>query len=332
MADPADELQVDHELTPTTPTVPARAPVSAVVCVYTDRRWELMLEAIDSLLDQRPAPAEVLVVVDHNPELAARLRQLDRPITVLTNQQHKGLSGARNTGVEAATSPLVAFFDDDARAEPGCLAALAAAFADPDVLGAGGWADAAWERGRPGWFPTEFDWVVGCSYTGLPTEPARVRNLIGCCMMIRRDVFERVGGFDHGIGRVGTRPVGCEETEFCIRANAAFAGGRFVLAPAARLSHFVPGERGSWHYFRSRCYAEGLSKAVVASRSSRDEALESERRYATRVLPAAVVRGVARSARERSGDGLRSSAAVVAGLALTTAGFTVGTVQRRRAA
>ncbi len=328
MTAPADLKDVES----TPASTHSIVPVSVVVCVYTDRRWDLMLQAIDALVAQDPAPAEVVVVVDHNPELAERLRALDLTVRVLENTEAKGLSGARNTGVAAATQPLVAFFDDDATAAPGCLAALAQAFDDPEVLGAGGWADAAWEQGRPGWFPTEFDWVVGCSYTGLPTERARVRNLIGCCMMIRRDVFERVGGFDHGIGRVGTRPVGCEETEFCIRANAAFPGGRFVLVPTARLEHFVPGERGSWRYFRNRCYSEGLSKAVVASRSSRDEALESERRYATRVLPAAVARGVARTARERSADGLRSSAAVVAGLALTTAGFTVGTVQRRRAA
>src|SRR5439155_54307 len=81
---------------------------------------------------------------------------------------------------------------------------------------------------RPTWHPPEFGWVVGCSYRGLPVEPAPVRNLIGCNMSMRRELFDAVGGFTHGIGRIGTIPLGCEETEWCIRVRQRFPELEFL--------------------------------------------------------------------------------------------------------
>ena len=61
--------------------------------------------------------------------------------------------------------------------------------------------------------PREFNWVVGCTHRGMPSTTAPVRNLIGCNMSFRREVFSRIGGFRDQIGRVGARPSGCDETE-----------------------------------------------------------------------------------------------------------------------
>ena len=40
--------------------------VSVVVCAYTEVRWEQTRAAVESVLGQRPRPAQVLLVVDHN--------------------------------------------------------------------------------------------------------------------------------------------------------------------------------------------------------------------------------------------------------------------------
>ncbi len=74
--------------------------------------------------------------------------------------------------------------------------------------------------------------------------------------------MQRVGGFKDGIGRVGRTPLGCEETELSIRARAA-TGGRIVQMPDAKVEHRVSADRTRWLYFRRRCWAEGLSKAVA---------------------------------------------------------------------
>jgi hypothetical protein len=165
--------------------------------------------------------------------------------------------------------------------------------------------------------------VIGCSYRGLPETVAEIRNPIGANMAFRRTAFERAGGFRDGIGRVGARPVGCEETELAIRVRQGSPGARILQVPEARVRHLVPPERTSWRYFRARCWSEGLSKALVATEVGRQDALASERGYTLRTLPWGVVQGLADALRGRLA-GAGRAAAIVAGLAVTTAGYLRG--------
>jgi glycosyltransferase involved in cell wall biosynthesis len=310
-----------------TPAIRA-ADVSVVVCAYTDQRWDDLRAALRSLRSQTAPPGEIVVVIDHNDALLDRVRRAAPDVTAVANAERRGLSGARNTGVAAARGAVLAFLDDDAVAERDWLERLVAAYRDPAVIAAGGPAEAAWDAGRPRAFPAEFDWVVGCTYRGLPTRTGPVRNPVGANMSFRREVFETVGGFRNGIGRVGTRPVGCEETELCIRARTRFPDGVVLFEPTARVRHRVPRSRAGWSYFRSRCYAEGLSKALVTRAAGTGPGLASERRYALRTLPAGATRGLGDAVR---GDlaGLARTAAILAGLVLTTAGYLVGTAAGR---
>jgi hypothetical protein len=268
------------------------------------------------------------VAVDHNPLLLERARRGLPGVTVVENHEARGLSGARNSAIARARGDVVAFLDDDAAAEPEWLERLSARYGDPRVLGVGGAVDPRWLDGRPAGFPREFQWVVGCSYEGLPTAPTAVRNLIGANMSLRRDVFERVGGFRSGIGRVGLLPVGCEETELCIRASQRAPGAVFIYEPQARVVHSVPAARATWSYFCRRCFAEGLSKAQVSGWTGRGAALASERSYARRTLPAGVRRGVSDALRGDA-SGLVRAAAIVSGLVITSAGYAVGEARRR---
>jgi hypothetical protein len=150
-------------------------------------------------------------------------------------------------------------------------------------------------------------------------------------MSTRRAVFARVGNFQTGIGRLGKIPIGCEETEFCIRAYQQWPNGRFLYEPNARVYQHVPPARARWQYFQTRCYAEGISKAQVVKYVGSNDGLSSEWRYTFFVLPRGVVRGVIYAI---AGDlhGLGRAAAIVAGLAITTYGYLVGTLQAKVAA
>ena len=96
--------------------------MTVVVCAYTERRWESLLRAVESLRSQRRVPEQCVVVIDHNEQLLRRARfSLPDDVEVVASDEPQGLSGARNTGVRAATGDVVAFLDDDAEAEPGWL-------------------------------------------------------------------------------------------------------------------------------------------------------------------------------------------------------------------
>lgn len=303
--------------------------VSAVVCTYSPERRDQLHEAVESLLRQTVAPLEIVVVVDHQPTL---LRDLCRSLpdaAVRESRRTPGLSGSRNEGLAASRGELVAFLDDDAVAAPDWLATLLRHLSEPTVMGAGGHAALRWESGRPAWFPHEFDWVVGGSYRGLPKAAAGVRNVLGSNMAFRAALVREVGGFREGIGRVGSTPTGCEETELCIRLRQRWPEGRIVYEPQARIVHRVPAGRARVRYYLARCHAEGVSKARVAALVGGGDATASERRHAARTLPAGIVREMAHGVRYRSPGGLLRAAAIVSGLVTVAGGFLVERTWRR---
>lgn len=302
---------------------------SLITCAYSMERWNDLLEAIASARALRPAPDEIIIVIDHNPSLKARAAAEFPDLIVIDNQYPQGVSGARNAGIAAARGSVIAFLDDDAIADPSWLATMGAICERPGVLGVMGRIEPLWRGGRPAWFPDEFLWVVGCTYTGLPASVDAVRNLFGC-MCFRRDVFSRVGVFNAGVGRTDRHlPLGCEDTELCIRALKTHSTGNFMFEPRAVVWHKIPAKRLTLRYFWLRCYAEGLSKAQVCALQSSSDVLSVERRYVTKVLTRGVMRGVIDAIVHLDAGGLGRASAIVTGLFFTTAGFCVGKMKLR---
>jgi hypothetical protein len=301
---------------------------SVVVCAYTFERLELTSACIRAVLAEPERP-EVIVVTDHNDELGKALRTRFPGVTVVPNSQRRGLGGARNTGVEAASADLVAFVDDDAEPSPGWLAGLAAGFQDPRVVAVGGDAEPVWEGTPPVWFPDEYLWVVGCSYRGMAHEGS-VRNPLGCNMAFRREVLATVGGFDQLLGRIGNVPFGLEETELCVRLIKADPSARIVMVPDAAVRHHVPPGRQRPAYFFQRCFYEGVGKAQLRHLAS-SAALSSERSYALRVLPAAVLRDIGGAIRlDRPLVRLSRAAAIIGGLGTAATGYAWGRLRSTR--
>jgi glycosyltransferase involved in cell wall biosynthesis len=290
------------------------ADVSVVICAFDVARRDVLARAVASA----EGASEVIVVVDHKPDLHAWAAEALPGARVLASTGPRGLAGARNTGVAAATGAVVAFLDDDAEAEPGWLASLCEPYADRGVAGVGGGIVPVWAGERPAWFPEEFDWVVGCSYRGL--EPGAVRNLIGANMSLRRELIVEAGGFAPGLGRVGADGYGCEETDLCLRIAARHPDMRFVYRPEARVRHRVTTERARLAYFVARCYGEGRSKRQVVARAGAGDGLASERAHLRRALPAGFRRGLL------SGEpaGLARAGAIALGVAAAGAGYATG--------
>jgi glucosyl-dolichyl phosphate glucuronosyltransferase len=289
------------------------ADATVVMATYDSRRWPFLAETVESLLSGPDRPRRVVICVDQNEDLRERVRVTWPQVIAVLNTRGRGASGARNTGAEIANTPFIAFIDDDIRVLEGWLSRLLAPFVDPKVVGTGGGVVAGWQRGRPGWFPEEFDWVVGASYRGMPKVQSPVRNVWSENMAVRTEVFHAVGGFRSDFGKVGHRN-SPEDTDLCIRMAATVAGARWVYAPDAIAEHHVPASRASFSFFLRRNYNEGRAKLEMVRLLGRQEKLQDERHYLRRTLPSGIWAGLCAAVRHGDISGLLKAVAIVAGM------------------
>ena len=142
-------------------------------------------------------------------------------------------------------------------------------------------------------------------------------------MSFRNQTLVDLEGFRDGIGRIGTTPGGCEETELCIRAGQRWPDSVTLYVPDARVRHESP-ERTSLRYFLSRCHAEGRSKAVVARLVGWSDGLQGAGVCEANAR-SAIAHGLWRAVRRRASFG--RPLAVLLGLGVTTAGYVSETLR-----
>lgn len=194
--------------------------VSVVVCSYNGS--ETIGGCVSALQELDYPDYEVIVVddgsVDGTAEVAAGLGA--RVITTV----NQGLSSARNTGIAAAGGKVVAFCDDDCRPDRGWLRYLVMTLLEGEYAGVGG----------PNIPPpsTLVADAVGRA-PGAPTHvlltPAVAEHIPGCNMAFRRDVLDRVGGFDPRFRVAG------DDVDVCWRIQEA--GGVLGFSPGAVVWH-----------------------------------------------------------------------------------------------
>ena len=302
---------------------PGGPSVAVVVCTSSTQRVPLLRACVESLLCGERLPDELYVVVDTNPALAVELTGSLPTGARLLRCDGAGLSAARNVGIAASRSDVVAFLDDDATADPSWLAALAEAFAaDPRLLGAGGPVMARWGAERR-WMPDELLWVVGCTYAGHRQDAGPIRNPIGCNMAFRRHELVGVGGFETSFGKRQGALSTCDETELALRVQRTHGPGRIRFVPGAPVHHLVPASRVSWRLLMQRSISEGLAKARLKRRFE-GPALAAERSYVRLLVGDAVPRLLLVGIRRRDRDSALGAAAIAASLMVTGAAFVAG--------
>src|ERR1700733_8468820 len=79
-----------------------RPSVTVAICAYTLDRWDDLVAAVTSAVEQSQPPAEVVLVIDYNEELLRRSRErwsssdaTGTAIIVVPNAEQRGLSGGR---------------------------------------------------------------------------------------------------------------------------------------------------------------------------------------------------------------------------------------------
>lgn len=121
------------------------------VVIPTHNRPELMRRALMSVLNQDyVAPIQVIIVFDACQPFHPDVPEYEnRTIKTTTNQRSRGLAGARNTGIDQAENPFVAFLDDDDMWHPTKLRVQMEVFAshpDSALVGTGILVDAGDRR------------------------------------------------------------------------------------------------------------------------------------------------------------------------------------------
>jgi glycosyltransferase involved in cell wall biosynthesis len=308
-----------------------------IVPAWNSERRDELERCLRAIERQTLAPTETIAVIDHNPELLAWAQDAFPAVEVVANRHDRGVVGARNTGVETATGEIVVLTDDDTEAEPTWIENLASCFDDPRVIGVTGELLPNWAGAKPDWFPPEFYWVFGCSYTGLPTEIAPVRNPIAANMAVRGEALREIGGFQQGVapreiryrGTVIAGGHALEDTELGIRIGQRWPEMSWIYQPHATVHHMVTAEQATLGYLIRRSFEEGASKAQLAQDMGAQEGLSSERRYVSVVLPRGVARGLRDLLRGDLSGPLRS-AAIAIGLLTSGLGFLAGNLARAR--
>ncbi|MGW7483123.1 glycosyltransferase [Nonomuraea muscovyensis] len=262
-AEPAvpDELPSALRETPT---------LSVVIVTGEVAAWHNLRVTLASMRAQQAPPEQIIVVVDHCPELAELARSALDGVVVLHNEGHRGVAAARNLGLSAATGDVVAFHDDETAAEPDWSACLLEAFADRHVLAVRSNLTLRWVSGRPTWFPEELTWLMGDSCTGSPEEGEPLSDLYGAGLAFRREALEAAGGFpedlDHQAGNVLAEPPGGVKAELWHRLRDRHPNGKVVYEPAANVRSGISARRATRGYVLARCVAEGKSLAAVPQR------------------------------------------------------------------
>jgi GT2 family glycosyltransferase len=216
---------------------------------------------------------EVIVVDDGSTDNSAEVARAHGAL-VIQHERNAGLSAARNTGVLAATAPIVAFTDDDCEVEPDWAEHLISAHCT-GVLGVGGHVIAE-GAGFVGRYLKRHNPVaareIEVAHSDAPlyrlrlyfihlwTEQKRegrrpMHSLCGANMSFPRDALLEAGLFDPGFTRAA------DDLELCRRLNHVYPGGGFLLEPKARaVHHFTPSLRDTIR--RARSYGQADARML----------------------------------------------------------------------
>ncbi|MEZ5363588.1 MAG: glycosyltransferase [Bryobacterales bacterium] len=244
------------------------APALSIV-VSTFGRERLLVDCIESIVAQRFCEWE-LIVVDQDPSQKTRAvlerRFPDESRLKYFNMPRAGLSGARNKGLEQASSDLIAFLDDDTVATPGWLEAIVSTFhAHPDAGMLCGRIRPQLEGDFPKWFPESKRYLLGLYDEGDRPRQMQPGHLpVGANMAVRREVALAVGGFDPAFGfnyfRRRSRLAG---EDSMLGLQVLDAGYKHFYAPQATVLHAIGPAKLTRRSFLARHFWEGVTSMEI---------------------------------------------------------------------
>ena len=226
---------------PRSPSLPV---VSVVICTHNGART--LGETCTAVTELDYPDMEVIVIDDGSTDASAAIAR-EHGFTVISTD-NRGLSAARNAGLDEASGEIVAFLDDDAAPHVHWLRYLV------DMFERTGWG----AMGGPN-LPVPGDGAVADAIAMAPGNPTHVlvgdreaEHIPGCNSAFRADVLREVGGFDPRFRVAG------DDVDACWRILEA--GHRVGYAAGAMVWHH---RRSSvWAYLRQQ-RAYGRAEAML---------------------------------------------------------------------
>jgi glycosyltransferase involved in cell wall biosynthesis len=213
--------------------------ISAIVCTYN--RAEKLANCLDALGKASPPTRGgwELLIVDNNStdNTKAVVEGFARSTALAVRyvfEGEQGLAMARNRGLAEARGDVVAFTDDDCIVDANWLREIETHFSQPGAEVVGGRVELYNPEDRP----------ISIRASRVParfTEPGDTFRLImGCNMIFRRSVHERIGAFDRSLGQGAKMPIVPDDYDFIYRA---FRAGCDIRYNPAILVHHDHGRR-----------------------------------------------------------------------------------------
>ncbi len=202
----------------------------------TDSTEQAVSSAVSAAMDQGHQ-WKFVIISDEAPEVAERPAEAGMRWLTYVRTATVGVSRSLNEGVRRAQGDVMAFTPDDCTVPPNWLGRAAAVLADEPQAGMVFGAVAADPHDSRNAFVPIF---LPSGYRRLQGRLARLRfsGVMGANMVIRRAVFDRLGGFDECLG-TGCRFHSFEDADMAYRALRV--GFAIVLDPQNAVTHW--GER-----------------------------------------------------------------------------------------
>ncbi len=177
-----------------------------VICTYN--REKFIGAALTCLSRQTLAPGRFeIIVVDNNSSdstasiVKAFISSHPQLNTRYVHESRKGLSYARNRGIDEAKAAVITFVDDDAEAVPGFLESINSFMsANPNAVGVGGKVIPRYsEEQEPRWMSKYLNGYVGLLDYGDQAKrfDGKMKYPAGCNMTYRKEILLQAGGFNN---------------------------------------------------------------------------------------------------------------------------------------
>lgn len=298
------------------------------ILISTHNRGPILSRSLESLAQMRYPPdvdTEVVIVAnactDDTVDRAMAFR--DRlPNFKCVEEPSVGVSFARNRTMRESRFDLVGMVDDDIWCEPQWLEATLGMYRETPADMVSGRLTLWWcSVDRPPWLSDKIVGLLSCLELGdRPVEMMRP-DAVAANFSFKREVFDRVGPFHTGLGRVGGKSLAAGEETFFV-SRAMHAGFRLFYSPDAHIKHWVAPHRVEAPYLTA--VARGTSFTIARLHES-----GGPWQFGKSMLAGAgrIALGAAGRALSKPGTGARTMAEVRAALG---EGQIAGAIARRR--